>query len=876
MKYRSWPSILFLCVILFFAVPVPARAASCNDIDFLYVTTPHTLLPVEEDIIFTVEYAGPDIEAFDIHYELFRKEFDDPGNVYQFYTSGTLNGSGFSARIADEGRYFLQLTVEDSSGSSISLFAGYFAATSATNTELHQGIDRVVTQCLASDADEDYEKAWFVHDYLITQADYQKGAARQYDPEGVLIDGEGVCQSYAYAFQLIMKALDIPCMLIEGTLDGGNHIWNLAQLDGKWYHIDCTADDPIDGATENDHAFMASDSTMAATHAWNRNFYPDCNANLDDAYKTISSDGFTFNAGYREITLSSYTGTEANVTIPSQINGRRVKRIENNCIAGNGAIQTLTISEGIEELVSLFVQNCSNLTSISLPSTANLIGAGFGIDGFIAVCPQMETVAVAEGNPYLCVADHALYNSKKTRILYYPPQCRASTIHVADGVQSIAGDTFAGNKYLQEAVLPDSVTSIGYWAFNQCSALQKVNIPEKCTEIGQYAFQGTALTQIHIPSSVDVILPPAFPETLHTITVSQGNPTYYAKDNVLFHKNGALITYAAKKPEKTYTIPDGITAIADSAFSCAYNLEKVVFPEGFASIQGDAFYCCKFKEIILPETITFIGDRAFFNCTKLEKLVIPASAKHIGDRILLGNVGAIIYGQPNSTAHLWAEQNGYAFCDIDTPGKISGAGTHGSNITWTFSEDGVLRISGAGEMAPCSSTPSWARYCNLIHTVAIEDGVTSVSAYAFSTYYKHLTSVILPKTLTALGDFAFSCESLPRVYIPEQVTQIDWYPFSPSDTVIYCISGSTAQKYADSHGFETVLVDAPYSFIIPPSVKRIESQAFTGIDTETVYIHAGVKEIAADAFDRGLILITPEGSYAEEWAAENLYDCIAE
>ncbi len=98
----------------------------------------------------------------------------------------------------------------------------------------------------------DYAKAKTLHDYLIQHAQYHVMAGdaptesavqlypRAFRPEGVLLDGAGVCQSYAEAYQLLLNKVGIPNTLEHGA----NHVWNMVYIDGGWTHVDCTWDDP--------------------------------------------------------------------------------------------------------------------------------------------------------------------------------------------------------------------------------------------------------------------------------------------------------------------------------------------------------------------------------------------------------------------------------------------------------------------------------------------------------------------------------------------------------------------------------------------------------------------------------------------------------
>ena len=79
-----------------------------------------------------------------------------------------------------------------------------------------------------------------------------------------MIYGEGVCESYADAYAMLLDEVGIPNMLVTF---GCEHIWNLVELDGEWYHVDCTWNDPVGG--EEQHVYFGlSDELIAKDHQW--------------------------------------------------------------------------------------------------------------------------------------------------------------------------------------------------------------------------------------------------------------------------------------------------------------------------------------------------------------------------------------------------------------------------------------------------------------------------------------------------------------------------------------------------------------------------------------------------------------------------------
>lgn len=120
---------------------------------------------------------------------------------------------------------------------------------------------------IVNDTMSDYEKVRAIHDYLIYSADYAKTYPNHdndaYGAYGVLVLKDGVCQSYALAFQLLMYGLNIDCKYVTGVATNsvnstGGHAWNKVCIDNTWYYIDCTWDDPIGGGPRWDYFLSES------------------------------------------------------------------------------------------------------------------------------------------------------------------------------------------------------------------------------------------------------------------------------------------------------------------------------------------------------------------------------------------------------------------------------------------------------------------------------------------------------------------------------------------------------------------------------------------------------------------------------------------
>ena len=113
-------------------------------------------------------------------------------------------------------------------------------------------IEQVKNQIIQNKTGNTYEDIKMVHDYLVDTISYDSSLSKQniYNIYGALVNRECVCEGYARAFKYLLDELDIPCVMVIGTATNShgeteNHAWNYAQLNGNWYAVDSTWDDPV-------------------------------------------------------------------------------------------------------------------------------------------------------------------------------------------------------------------------------------------------------------------------------------------------------------------------------------------------------------------------------------------------------------------------------------------------------------------------------------------------------------------------------------------------------------------------------------------------------------------------------------------------------
>ena len=312
------------------------------------------------------------------------------------------------------------------------------------------------------------------------------------------------------------------------------------------------------------------------------------------------------------------------------------------------SLTSLTLGDGVTDIGYEAFYNCSSLTSVTIPSSVTSIG-GYAF----CQCLQLRQVRIGEG--VTSIGGYAFYGCSSL-----------TSVTIPNSVTSIGGDAFHGCRSLTSVTIPSSVTSIGDYTFWDCINLTNVSIGEGVTSIGNYAFYGcSSLTSINIPRSVTSIGNRAFYGCQGELIID--SKTFFEKDyKSSNYPMSSESSWLSGSKFTKLTIGDSITKIGSYTFYKYTSLTSVTIPDSVTSIGYNAFGQCtllkdtyviianlttyaesndiynisgnkhllvngvEITELVVPDSVTSIGDYAFHNCSGLTSVTIPNSVTSIG------------------------------------------------------------------------------------------------------------------------------------------------------------------------------------------------------------------------------------------------------
>jgi len=684
------------------------------------------------------------------------------------------------------------------------------------------------------------------------------------------------------------------------------------------------AESAFDGCGE--FAVSAPEDSYAYNWAVEKGYIVPSSATPAEYFETELLDDGT-------LSITGYTGMDADVVIPQKINERHVTSIGFEAFTDCSTVTQVTLPDGLSCIDSYAFYRCSNLRQINIPSSVYSIGA----DVF-AKCTNLESISVSASNTSFASSDGLLL-SKDLSVLYcYPAGNGHTSAAIPSSVQIIARSAFDSCNTLESIVLPGSVRFIGYFAFadctslksitflsgldeiggsafENCSALTAVTLPDGLTKIADSLFQSCSnLSEVIIPDSVTTIEPWAFSNCTGLSSITLPNSITSIEE----------VAFIGCSNLESITLSNSLQSIGDSAFEGCNNLESISFPDSLEKLGAFVFKgCLSLKEVILPNSLTNIGECAFYESDSLERIVFSASMTTISDHMFvrcsslkevvipegISSIGDSAFSQCSSLKTITLPQSllsinetAFAWCttleELIIPESVTFIGSQAfmncPNLTV-----GVYSGSYAEEYCISNRIPyeviAPVTPADCFTTETLADGTLAITGYSGTDADIVIPAEIGGVKVTKIGDNAFADNEIIRhVTIPEGVTAIGAYAFNFSTLTGVDLPGTLTTLGYGAFCSSTYLTEVE----VPASVTELSDQCFASCSSLTtvtlpdtltairpdaffncpelaeLIIPASVAAISASAFEEcGAVLKCYSGSFAHSWLTENAEDC---
>ena len=443
-----------------------------------------------------------------------------------------------------------------------------------------------------------------------------------------------------------------------------------------------------------------------------------------DIHSVAIQEGITTVGGYAFYSCNNVE----EITIPNSI-----KKIEEDAFAFCTKLANIILQDGVIQIGENAFWGCQNLAEIKLPNSIENIGSGA-----FSNCGKLSHVNIPNSIKNIESYVFSFCSLEKIEIPDSVQQIGASAfmncenlieVKLPDGIISIGDSVFSGCSNLKKINLPEGITSIPSGTFQECKSLETISLPNSITSIGAYAFYGCNQLTLSLSDNITDIGYRALDGCKVSDRIWVEDAWYSTDMSVLYKVSGS---------REEFNVPETVTTIESYAFSDCENLSKVIVPESIKTIKENAFYDCKNVtglvipasvtsighnaletcgsysisrenpnytvsdgilynkdmtelldcpddkegEVMIPSTVTKIGEYAFYNCGKLDRVVLPNKVDEIGK-----------YAFKNTSIH---SEKDYSLEIPDTVTSIGSGAFYGIGVKTITIPDSVIYI---GEMA---------------------------------------------------------------------------------------------------------------------------------------------------------------------------------
>ena len=506
------------------------------------------------------------------------------------------------------------------------------------------------------------------------------------------------------------------------------------------------------------------------------------------------------------------TSTETDVVIPSTHNGKSVTKIASGAFA-NRPIASVVIPESVTRIEDRTFSNCRSLKSVTLPKSLTYIGAEAFAD-----CTGLTAIDIPES--VTVIGESAFAGCKNLKDVTIPAGAVSvdktsfegceNLFKTEDGITGFGGWITSADKTITEVQIKENVFGISDGAFENCTNLKTVTVPENVACIGLGAFAGCdnldSITLPFIGEKKDGSGATYFGHIFGAETYSKNATAVPASLKEVTLTNAEKIAdraFYSCKTLKSIILPETVTILGENSFTNCRELTNFTIPSGVTSIGNYAFSSCfSLKTITIPKGVTDIGNYAFAGCGRLievknlSSLPIAAGSNEYGE---VAYNAKRVYKEGESC--LSTDKNGFVLYDDGKDKVVLGYEGKSTDITLP---DGTTEI---GQYA------FWM--CKNIKSVTLPVGVTSIGANSFMEC-SGLGSITLPDGVTSIGKEAFlGCGGMTSITLPSSVKSIG------NSAFVWCTKLSTVCYKGTAAEWNQIQIGANNNYLTGASRRYI-------------------------------------------------------
>ena len=726
----------------------------------------------------------------------------------------------------------------------------------AGNMTFQERINQILEETITSGM-TDYEKAWALNCWLVDNAVYDDTYTYYY-PNGILFEGKGTCQSFFLTYNLLLEQLHIDSRAVAvNDKHGINAVW----LNGETCYIDTTWNCSL----QTDNYFGMNRDMVIDIYSVKQEF--DLNARKNTGYinyhKYHTGDYDQLLSACVELLDEAINSRQERCewTVEDILQLRYIHMPEaNHNYAFDCAIVAAYMREySPEDSVFLSANYIDNRVVIDIsysypfPEDFEIrrTNTGISIEHYTGSDQDIIIPNEIWELPVVAIGNRAFSGLTALK-----------TVAIPETVVSIGAYAFFQSG-LEEIQFPAALTTIGDYAFNGCENLKEVSIPANVT-VGEYLFGNCyglekatvacqitnmskgmfyccfSLREISLPSSMEIIPSAMLGEchSLASLTLPQGIKRIEswglcscAFKELQIPDSVEYIGYLALASNQMESIrmPASLKVIDDSAFENALSLKHVSFNQGLESIGERAFYCAPIEEIYIPASVSDLNPSCFARCDNIRSITVAP------DNLYYSSENNTLFNKNKTVLMRSAVSNEGIYIVPETVKEIGYD---------AFAFTAVSEVQFLGSIKSIDDEAFFS--CKNLTQIAIPEGVEAIPNSCFANCTS-LCSISLPETLKELEFCAFiDCTSLINFTLPNNVSQI----------------GNNA------------LPNKISTFWIPLSMTEISSDLLPST-VGTIYVHRNVNFIGLNNLKQApYIVYGTKGTYAEQYARENNFTFI--